>query len=388
MGRLQLRPFEREHLPLVEPCFADAATQRWLGGPAWPRQMPGRPLGEFRGAAESGQHRWFAWDRDTAVGHIDCGTYDRWATWEGEPGGGGVTGTIDVPAGSISYVADPALRRRGYGAAMVSAVLAVPELEHIELFASAGPAGAGSAGCLRRPGFEPLNPEQDWEGIVYYSRFQPPQNATRTTAARTAAALMRDAEMRAAGPGRLDPALAGRCPWRSLAVRLAVLVIPPLIGCGGSAVNGSTEGGSSQLTVSSPDSQGRHSRTSSPATAPAGAPTCSGAAATRTRELAIEMLDPTRRVAASPTGWSTGSRPRLQPGGCADGAAEGVNDFGRPGYGGPRPPRGAAHHCHFVALALDTRLGLAAGAKEVRAGVTHHRSRARQGELVATYQRA
>ena len=181
---------------------------------------------------------------------------------------------------------------------------------------------------------------------------------------------------------------AGRCPWRSLAVRLAVLVIPPLIGCGGSAVNGSTEGGSSQLTVSSPDSQGRHSRTSSPATAPADAPTCSGAAATRTRELAIEMLDPTRRVAASPTGWSTGSRPRLQPGGCADGAAEGVNDFGRPGYGGPRPPRGAAHHCHFVALALDTRLGLAAGAKEVRAGVTHHRSRARQRELVATYQRA
>jgi hypothetical protein len=49
---------------------------------------------------------------------------------------------------------------------MVSAVLAMPELEHIELFASAGPADAGSAGCLRRPGFEPLNPEQDWEGIV------------------------------------------------------------------------------------------------------------------------------------------------------------------------------------------------------------------------------
>ncbi len=100
----------------------------------------GRPLGEFRGAAETGQHRWFAWDRDTAVGHIDCGTYDRWATWEGGPGGRGVTGTIDAPAGSISYVADPAPRRRGYGAAMVSAVLAMPELEHIELAAT--PSGA------------------------------------------------------------------------------------------------------------------------------------------------------------------------------------------------------------------------------------------------------
>jgi len=44
------------------------------------------------------------------------------------------------------------------------------------------------------------------------------------------------------------------------------------------------------------------------------------------------------------------------------GAADGVNDFGRRGYGGPCPPRGAAHHYHFVVLALDTRLGLAAGA--------------------------
>jgi hypothetical protein len=37
MSCLQLRPFERERLPLVEPCFADAPTQRWLGG------RPGRP---------------------------------------------------------------------------------------------------------------------------------------------------------------------------------------------------------------------------------------------------------------------------------------------------------------------------------------------------------
>jgi phosphatidylethanolamine-binding protein (PEBP) family uncharacterized protein len=32
------------------------------------------------------------------------------------------------------------------------------------------------------------------------------------------------------------------------------------------------------------------------------------------------------------------------------GAGEGVNDFGRRAYGGPCPPRGAAHHYHFVAL--------------------------------------
>jgi RimJ/RimL family protein N-acetyltransferase len=178
MSCLQLRPFEREHLPLVEPWFADAATRRWLGGPGWPRLMPGRasrPLGEFRGAAETGRYRWLAWDQDAAVGYIGCGASDRWATWEGGPGGRGVIGTIDVPAGSITYVVDPALRRRGYRAAMVSAVLAAPELEHIELFtAGAGPASAGSVGCLRRAGAGPLDPGPDWEGVVYYSRLQHP----------------------------------------------------------------------------------------------------------------------------------------------------------------------------------------------------------------------
>jgi hypothetical protein len=85
------------------------------------------------------------------VGYIDCGTYDRWTTWEGGPGGRGVIGVIDLPAGSISYVVDPVLRRRGYCAAMVTAVLAMPELAAIEMFAAgAAPANAGSVGCLRK----------------------------------------------------------------------------------------------------------------------------------------------------------------------------------------------------------------------------------------------
>jgi hypothetical protein len=60
---------------------------------------------------------------------------------------------IDLPAGSISYVVDPMLRRRGYCAAMVTAVLAMPELAAIEMFAAgAAPANAGSVGCLRKGG--------------------------------------------------------------------------------------------------------------------------------------------------------------------------------------------------------------------------------------------
>lgn len=70
------------------------------------------------------------------------------------------------------------------------------------------------------------------------------------------------------------------------------------------------------------------------------------------------------------------------------GAAEGVNDFGRSGYGGPCPPRGAAHHYHFVVLALDTRLDLPAGARrpDLDARIGGHVLG--RGELVATYRRA
>jgi hypothetical protein len=81
MPELQLRPFERDQLPLVELRFDDADTQKWLGGPRWPRlalDLQHRPLGEFRGATESGRYRWLAWERDKAIGYIDCGTCDRW----------------------------------------------------------------------------------------------------------------------------------------------------------------------------------------------------------------------------------------------------------------------------------------------------------------------
>jgi Raf kinase inhibitor-like YbhB/YbcL family protein len=38
----------------------------------------------------------------------------------------------------------------------------------------------------------------------------------------------------------------------------------------------------------------------------------------------------------------------------AGGLRQAVNDFGRPGYGGPCPPKGhGAHHYHFHLLALD-----------------------------------
>lgn len=53
---------------------------------------------------------------------------------------------------------------------MIMALTAAPELAGTELLvAGIEPDNAGSAGCLRKAGFRPLDPEPDWEGIVYYA---------------------------------------------------------------------------------------------------------------------------------------------------------------------------------------------------------------------------
>jgi Raf kinase inhibitor-like YbhB/YbcL family protein len=52
---------------------------------------------------------------------------------------------------------------------------------------------------------------------------------------------------------------------------------------------------------------------------------------------------------------------RLAEGAAPVGARQGRNDFGRVGYGGPRPPSGT-HHYHLRVVALDAPLALAPGA--------------------------
>jgi RimJ/RimL family protein N-acetyltransferase len=171
MSAVRLGPFGSKQLVIAEPWFDDADTQRWLGGPRWPRvilELESKPLGEFRGAIETGRHSWLAWDGVRPIGLIDCGTTDRWTTWEGGPNGRGVLATIPVPSANISYVVDPAVRRSGYGRAMVRMLLDVPELAHVKLFAAGIESGnVASIQCARSAGFDPLSPAPDWEGIVY-----------------------------------------------------------------------------------------------------------------------------------------------------------------------------------------------------------------------------
>jgi RimJ/RimL family protein N-acetyltransferase len=132
------------------------------------------PLGEFRGAQETGRHEFVAWDEDVPVGYIDCGTFDCWTTWEGGPDGRGVVGVIDEPSGGMAYVTDPAQRNRGYGTEMVLSLMRLPELGHVQFFgAGVEPENTASVRCLLAAGFRPLDPVADWEGIVYYGRRRP-----------------------------------------------------------------------------------------------------------------------------------------------------------------------------------------------------------------------
>ena len=65
------------------------------------------------------------------------------------------------------------------------------------------------------------------------------------------------------------------------------------------------------------------------------------------------------------------------------------NDFGKPGYGGPCPPKGhGPHHYHFKLFALDVdRLDVSPNAKVVDVESAAQRHAIAQGELIGTYER-
>ena len=70
-----------------------------------------------------------------------------------------------------------------------------------------------------------------------------------------------------------------------------------------------------------------------------------------------------------------------------NGTAQGTNDFGKVGYGGPKPPPGKPHRYFFKLYALDRRLDLQAGAgkEDLRAAMKGHVLA--EGQLMGTYGR-
>ena len=67
-----------------------------------------------------------------------------------------------------------------------------------------------------------------------------------------------------------------------------------------------------------------------------------------------------------------------------------ANDFGKPSYGGPCPPKGhGTHHYHFKLFALDTAaLGLPATAKVADVENAARQHAIAEGELIGTYERS
>jgi Raf kinase inhibitor-like YbhB/YbcL family protein len=69
----------------------------------------------------------------------------------------------------------------------------------------------------------------------------------------------------------------------------------------------------------------------------------------------------------------------------ADGARQGRNDFGSPGYGGPCPPGHAPHHYVFTLYALNVKLNLPAGATRAQLEAAMQGHILARAELIGLY---
>jgi Raf kinase inhibitor-like YbhB/YbcL family protein len=78
-------------------------------------------------------------------------------------------------------------------------------------------------------------------------------------------------------------------------------------------------------------------------------------------------------------GASNGAMPR--------GSSEGMNGFGRVGYGGPCPPAGKPHHYIFHLFALDSNLGLPGGISRQQLESEMKSHVVSEGQITGLYQR-
>ena len=174
----------------------------------------------------------------------------------------------------------------------------------------------------------------------------------------------------------------------------------------------SAQGGPAKMTVTSsafkdgqpiPDDYSMYGKNISPAIQWSGAPAS-------TRQLALICHDPDAPMPGGFTHWviykipaTSKGLPEGIPAGVnvtaagAAGAIQGMNGFAafarrggtsaEPGYNGPRPPAGPAHHYHYTVYALDTALDLQPGLDRNALLKAMEGHIVGQGEIVGLYER-
>jgi Raf kinase inhibitor-like YbhB/YbcL family protein len=162
----------------------------------------------------------------------------------------------------------------------------------------------------------------------------------------------------------------------------ALLIVPALTGCGGSQKGAQSQPHPTRTTLGLSSSAFLNG-SSIPARY-----TCDGEDASppltwtrvpvRSHSLAL-LVEDVNAPGGAFVHWSLYDLPRgssgLSAGRVPSGSAEGQNSFGRPGYGGPCPPKGDPEHRYVFSLyALDENPGLPPGATPatVRAAIAAH----------------
>ncbi len=140
---MNLRLLTPGDLQTVTAWFEDAETRRWLGGPDWPAKSL-----RLRSDARLS---FVATLNAELVALADVETY---------PG----------RRASFATITAPALRQRGIGAAMIEALLRLPEYADLEeLFAGVEQGNIASQRLLLSTGFSRMT-DVDPDGFIYYAR--------------------------------------------------------------------------------------------------------------------------------------------------------------------------------------------------------------------------
>jgi Raf kinase inhibitor-like YbhB/YbcL family protein len=107
-----------------------------------------------------------------------------------------------------------------------------------------------------------------------------------------------------------------------------------------------------------------------------------------TKSLALILEDPDAPSGTFDHWIAWGISPEVKQ--IAEGAKllhQGVNHFGKKGYGGPCPPMGEKHRYYFKLYALDVELQLPEGSSKAKLLASMKNHILEEAELIGTYQK-